>query len=324
MADIPLARWQIVRTTDVHVAQQRVSEIFTEHRIRPIGTYHRLDAQVNSRHLLDTAIAALRYGQQVEIDPIEPRPFFVVLVPLAGSALIRLGEHELSLSPRLAALISATDAVRMRWSDDCAQLALRIDRTALESRLSELLTRRLHEPLRFMPGMDTTRGVGHWLRSTLRQLINELDRPSTIIDQPLIWQAFEETFLTGLLVTQPHNYTDALKEHAKDSAPTREMSAAIGLLVAHPEWEHSLTSIARHVGASPRSLQRAFKAQDTSFRERLTEIRLTRIRCDLLTTPQDTSTAGEICARWGIVHNGRTVAAYRDRYGETPHDTLTR
>ncbi|TWE27568.1 AraC-like protein [Prauserella muralis] len=54
-----------------------------------------LDARLNSRRFGETiSLSAVTYGGEVTVESDEPRPFFALVVPLSGTALLRLGDDE--------------------------------------------------------------------------------------------------------------------------------------------------------------------------------------------------------------------------------------
>ncbi|WP_160057046.1 helix-turn-helix transcriptional regulator, partial [Shewanella litoralis] len=53
----------------------------------------------------------------------------------------------------------------------------------------------------------------------------------------------------------------------------------------------------------------------------LREIRLAQAHADLAAGDAGTSVSATAC-KWGFTHLGRFAAAYRDRYGEHPSETL--
>lgn len=86
----------------------------------------------------------------------------------------------------------------------------------------------------------------------------------------------------------------------------------------------SILDVARSVGVGERTLQKAFKAcRGITPREVLTDMRLTAMRQDLLSgKPGVSVTTAALNA--GLCHLGRSSAAYKARYGETPSVTLRR
>ncbi|MBF9059059.1 helix-turn-helix domain-containing protein [Rhodobacterales bacterium HKCCSP123] len=86
----------------------------------------------------------------------------------------------------------------------------------------------------------------------------------------------------------------------------------------------TLRDIAQEVGASPRSLQRAFqKRYGVSPQRALAQHRVKVARARLLSAPPS-STVTSIALSCGIFHFGRFSEAYRKTYGENPSQTLSR
>ena len=88
----------------------------------------------------------------------------------------------------------------------------------------------------------------------------------------------------------------------------------------------SLPDVAAAARLSPRGLQDAFhRILDRTPTQQLRLLRLEAARADLIASdPADGATVADIATRWGFVHVARFSAAYRDRYGENPRETLQR
>ncbi len=94
----------------------------------------------------------------------------------------------------------------------------------------------------------------------------------------------------------------------------------------HANADDALTveRIARAVGVGPRRLQAAFRSElGKSPREMLAEIRLENAHAVLL-VPEAGTTVTDVALDSGFAHLGRFSAAYRQRYGESPSQTLRR
>jgi transcriptional regulator GlxA family with amidase domain len=83
--------------------------------------------------------------------------------------------------------------------------------------------------------------------------------------------------------------------------------------------------LARQAGVSVRALQKAFREQlESSPIEYLRDVRLQRVHDELSAAQSDGTTVREIAAKWGLLHHGRFSAIYRERFGESPRQTLGR
>jgi AraC-like DNA-binding protein len=199
-----------------------------------------------------------------------------------------------------------------------------VERSAVEARLSEMIDGALREPIRFQLGMDVTRGYARSWYDALWCAVRDLDRPESLLSHPLAMEQFEQNLITGLLLAQPHNYTAMLNGDDRP-VPSRLLGIAVDLIEGHPDWAHTPASLARQAGVSVRALQKAFREQlDSSPSEYLRGVRLQRVHDELCAAQFDTTTVGEIASKWGLAHHGRFAAVYRERFGESPKQTLSK
>ncbi len=85
----------------------------------------------------------------------------------------------------------------------------------------------------------------------------------------------------------------------------------------------TVTQLAEEVNVSTRALQVSFKqALGISPKKYLTNIRLTKIRQDLLTNKD--RTISEICSSYGVIHFGNFSREYKRLFGEEPSRTTNR
>jgi AraC-like DNA-binding protein len=54
----------------------------------------------------------------------------------------------------------------------------------------------------------------------------------------------------------------------------------------------------------------------------LRDVRLHRVHADLISADADSETVAHIARRWGFLYLGRFAATYREKFGQTPSDTL--
>ncbi|TNC22274.1 AraC family transcriptional regulator [Amycolatopsis alkalitolerans] len=319
-----MQRYKIFESRDVDDTRERVAKVFCPHTMNTPGRAPRLDAVMHCRRLRNVAMSYVAYGQEVQVDPGELGSFFVVFAPVAGDGVLHCGGQQAHTTPRHICVVTATEALRMRLSGSCRQLVIRIERTALEAQLSAMLDSSLPEPLRFTLDMDTASEPARSWYKLLTHAVSDLDDPESILAHPRAVEQFEGTVMAGLLLTQPHNYTAALLGDERP-VPSRLVGTVVDLLEGHPEWAHTPASLARQAGVSVRALQKAFREQlDSSPSEYLRGVRLQRVHDELSVARSDATTVREIASRWGITHDGRFSAIYRERFGEPPRQTLSR
>ncbi|TQM57907.1 helix-turn-helix transcriptional regulator [Humibacillus xanthopallidus] len=134
------------------------------------------------------------------------------------------------------------------------------------------------------------------------------------------------------LVSTAHECQTSASEHANETDVNRgrgvesdTMVRALDFIENHCAQPLSLTDVAEAAGVTPRGLQYAFRRMlGTTPMEYLRGVRLDRAARELsLGDPDRALTVTETAMRWGFYHPGRFAAAYLERFGEAPHETLT-
>ncbi|PXY28641.1 helix-turn-helix transcriptional regulator [Prauserella flavalba] len=100
---------------------------------------------------------------------------------------------------------------------------------------------------------------------------------------------------------------------------------AVDLIEAGPERPHTAGSLAAAAGVGTRALQGGFRRQlGMTPTEYLRDARLRRVREELLALDPQVGAVARVARRWGFRHLGRFSGWYRDRFGESPAQTLRR
>jgi AraC-like DNA-binding protein len=307
--------------TDLDLAREMVTRLLWPHDLSLIGRYSRLDAWLWSHRLRNIAVSDIAYGADVRIVPGMLESFFVVMIPLAGSSVIRCGHQELQTRSGIASVPAPAERLTMRWSAECAQRILRIEKPTLEAHLSDMLGRHLERPLEFTMSLHLDGGNARIFGEEVLRLVALLDRDRRAFEHPLAVSAVEQTLMTRLLLGAQHNYSDELIAEAA-AVPSRMAQDAIELIEAHPEWDHTVGSLSRALGVSRRSLERAFrKHMGISPWRYVKSVRLRRAHDQLRAADPSQVTVGEVARRWGMTHS-QFSADHRRTYGEAPWQTL--
>jgi AraC-like DNA-binding protein len=246
---------------------------------------------------------------------------YAVLIPLLGRALIRCGDREISAVPGEAALAGPSEQLRVEWGAGTALRIVRIEETALKTHVSEITRHSLERSLGFTGAMDLAEGAGRIFAEEVARSMALLEREANAFAQPVAAAAAEQMILTRLL--------EAARTACDSELPGRLGAAhppivreVVTLIEEHPEWEHTVGSLAGAVGASRRSLERAFRRHTgMSPWKYVKSVRLRRARDQLRAADQHRLTVGEVARRWGMAHS-QFSADYRRVYGETPVETL--
>jgi transcriptional regulator GlxA family with amidase domain len=86
-----------------------------------------------------------------------------------------------------------------------------------------------------------------------------------------------------------------------------------------------IADLCRAIGVTPRTLERAVRAVHANTPvEFLHALRLTEARQTLLSTCAGAGSVTEVAMRFGFRELGRFAGKYRERFGESPSETLRR
>jgi AraC-like DNA-binding protein len=264
------------------------------------------------------------YGPAVEIGCSPPINMVTVNFLFGGTMRIDDGGVRSLADDTHAAAFSFHEDLSMRWSPGLRQLMLTVDRPTIERYLQTLLHQPLRQPLRFHGGVDLT-GRGQGIAAAVLTLRRALERCGKAGPSPVLAAEIEHSVLTTLLLTQPHNYSEAIFATPTLPAP-RVVRRVVELIESTPQQAFTVADLAEHAGVSERSLHAAFRRQlGTSPMSYVRRRRLEQAHEDLLRLdPRAGIKVTDIALSHGFAHPGRFAAAYREHFGEFPSTTLRR
>jgi AraC-like DNA-binding protein len=320
-----LAAFNRVSTGRVDDAADAVGRIFCPHRLTP---EHRTTAEFfalhNSAVLGGFSVNYVAYGGSVSIDPGCLERFFLLQIPVHGSARIQTAARDIATAPGASAsLLSPTIPTRMTWQHNCAQIILLVERRLLEQRAAAL-SGRPAGAVEFEPVVDLSSAGGRALQSQILEFVDLAERlgPQRPIS-PITAANLRETLLSGLLHGQRHSASDAIDRFGgRAEALPPSLRRAREFLHAHADEPLDLAQLAETAGTGIRALQLGFRRHfGTSISEMLRDIRLAHLNVRLATASPDESIT-DIAFELGFTHLSRMASAYRAKFGETPSATL--
>ncbi|AKE87974.1 AraC family transcriptional regulator [Rhodococcus aetherivorans] len=323
MADKKLTAAEEFRSTDRDEAQSHISAVFSPHVLDVIDRSCDLNVRLSTTVLPAITLGYLRHGAEVIVQPGRLGSYFHVNIPIAGHTRSTCGDEEVVTGENVAAVLLPTESSAMLWSRDCEQLAVKINRTAVENQLARALGHPMDAPLRFDLAMNLAAGPARSWVHTVRSLLDALREDPILIEQPLITANFENLIVSQLLHAQPHNYSDQLITQHSLARP-RTIKRVTDLIDASPEQPHTAAALAKAAGVSVRTLQDSFQDQlGITPMAYLRQVRLVRAHEDLVNTdPARGLSVRDIAYKWGFNHLPRFAATYRERFGVLPSQTL--
>ncbi|MDO7925670.1 AraC family transcriptional regulator [Pseudomonas sp. KFB-139] len=317
------ARNQLFMLDDLNAIRDGVSSVFKNHELRCTDKGERISARMHHVSRGRLSLNRLEYGARVQIDPGRLEDFFLIQVPLSGSAQIICGRHDFTSDARHASLISPNLPVSMRWDADSPQLALRIERSEVEYHCAQHLGHSLDRPVEFQPMLDLNTSGGSYFLHLITLLVDAITADEHPLHHALALKQFESMLINALVYGQPNNLKEQIDSASKPKAPLPyfvKRTEEYMRVNAHEPL--SIEQLADHAGVSVRTLFAGFRDfSGTTPMAYLRNLRLEHAHEELLNQSQDVSVT-DIAFKWGFAHLGRFAQEYKKRYGQAPSTTL--
>lgn len=310
---------RLFASRDLAHTRSMVGKVMKPHRLQVHGAAQGVNARMHHMGFGGVSLNRLAYGADVDIEPGPLDDFYLVQMPLCGQARVASGRQAIDSDVHTASVLSPSDGTTMRWSADCDQLMMRIDRPLVDRAIGALSGRLEPESVRFQLSFRWREcalwcGLVHYLSECALRPFD----PGTC---RLMVSSIEQLVVSTLVSVQPHDMATPPRRCA--TVLPRHVKRVQDFLhanVAEPVTADQMAAIA---GVSLRSLYAAFKEYcGVSPMQYLRDLRLEAARSSLLREP-DCSVAS-IAMRWGFGHLGRFSSEYKQRYGETPSQSLRR
>jgi AraC-like DNA-binding protein len=317
---------EILCTREVAEAVSAVSALLGNASLR-IHPDDRDEFQVtlNAARFLDVTMAYLDFRAPTRLVIERGADIFAVHVTTHDSATVAIDGEERELSAFSGLIANPGDRHTIQLAADCPQLIIRIEREAVERQLTRMLGRSLDRPVMFERTADLVTDEAVRWHSALQLLSSEVISRRSLIQQGVGAGPLEELMISTLLYIQPSNYHDGVR----NPDPTSGRSAvrrALEYIDEHLAEPMTMDDLARHACVSVRSIQSGFREDlGTTPIAYLRDRRLDKVREMLMdAVPADGLTVARSAARWGFSNAGSFAVRYRERFGETPSQTLRR
>ncbi|MEM9634022.1 MAG: AraC family transcriptional regulator [Pseudomonadota bacterium] len=316
----PLNQFRRFETNDVDEAREIVARHFCSHRLERMSCADRFDARQNRVDGCRISLNYIRYGADVTIEPGELSEFFLVQIPIAGSAQIENGCRSLFSSPKMGAILNPDRHTSMRWHAGCEQMLLQIEQSYMQEIASRMAGRPVGQ-VRFRPDFNLEKSEGEGWTQVLRGVFRAAEEGSSFRSSDQRQRYLEEGLVMSLLNSQPNTISPLLERRGCGAAPAI-LKRALSLIHERLDEEIGLLEICGHAGTTPRNLQLVFKKElGCSPIRYLQSARLNFARHLLLVDSGNRSIA-DIAESSGHRHFGRFSVAYKKHFGEMPRETM--
>ena len=319
----PLSNHQIYDGHDVDDAREVLSRLFTQIAMEPLDTKTPLRIQVNGIELPRIAICYINFESGAVTGPVNPLDFHTLQLNPTGNAAYKTNDGVVAGSSRKGVMLSAGQTVRNHHSEANGNLALIVKDKVMRDYLSMWTGKEQSPSLKFKPEFDLDNPRVASFLGLADRFVEELNRPGGILEIPAAVASFEHALLTSLLFGLEHNWSDTL-EPKESLAGTEQIRRIEEYIEAHATRPIDIATISQASGLSGSTIHRLFnKHRDYTPMQFLQETRMTLARQRLmLGLPSDSVT--RIAMECGFIHLGRFASGYRQRFGESPSQTLQR
>lgn len=311
------------RTSDVDYARSRVSEVYCDHRLSLKSG--KLDAFHYHMPFDGISFNYMGYGPKSEIEPGFLGDFYLIQLPVKGTATIQVNGKTIESSPGKASVLNPSVYTKMSWSDGCEQLMLQISKDTIHSALGGCLGYPVSKNLTFSPYMETGNGQhASWWRHII-SFINDFNQPHSFYRTDEMITNELNNIVKGLLYSLENNHSENLQLDNKSVLP-KHVRQVTEYIKEHAGDNVSIEELVKMTGVSERSLFNGFKkCLHITPMQFLQKTRLANARQQLL-NPDINSvfSVTEIAVNNGFNQLGRFSAIYRSTYGELPSETKLR
>ncbi len=316
LIDVP--ERQLFASRDLQQTRALVGEVMKPHELRVRGASQQLNARMHHLAFGGVSLNRLKYGAEVDIEPGSLDDFYLIQMPLSGHATIASGAQRVESTPDMGVVISPGDATVMRWSADCDQLMVRIDRLLAERAIGGLTGRLEPEAVRFQLGFQW-RECAPW-RCLVQYLSEFASNPFDAVQYRLMVAHIEQLVVSTLVSAQPNDLT-AVQAPRRTAVLPRHVRKVQDFLRENAGEPISADQMALIAGVSVRSLYAGFKEYcGESPLRYLRNLRLDAARQTLMNEPD--SHIASVATRWGFGHLGRFSQEYKQRFGESPSHSV--
>ncbi|MFE9765961.1 AraC family transcriptional regulator [Streptomyces sp. NPDC005808] len=310
-------------TPDLNEIRAAITMAFSDLRLDVRGDASDFAASLTVVDLGALKIGRLSFGAQIR-GRTGTLGDYNVGVPVSGSFSVRQGQMPVSYAgPRRAVVTDpGGDVLTDDWAPNSDVFNVSVDKAALVQQLERLLGRPVHRRPVFTPSFDVGDGPGRSWLNLVSWCLQERDVPHGLLRQPMFAGRIEQALLEGLLLSSDHQYRDALEAPPPSMRPTA-VKRVMDAVRERPAEPYDVAQLAAIAQVSVRTLQEAFRKNlGMSPMNYVHEVRLQRVREQLLIAAPGTVTVTDVAYQWGFAHLGRFAQRYRARFGEVPSQTL--
>ncbi len=321
MQFLPLSSFPRVATGDPEIVRKALGAAYNGADV-DINPHHEFSAIHNCIEFDRISVHYAEMSTGFRLRTSSLRNTLTLYIVLEGEMTVHARAMEIACTPGgCAAMLDFPRPVALTQRRAHKILFLRMRRHALEDALTRLLGSPIQAPLVFTPAVDLASPGPRHLCALLTRLVELFDREPAMLRLRPLAARYEDLLLAAILTCLPHNHRHRLDTATQPGVP-KVVRMAEAYLEANAEKTLRMADLARSVGMGTRSIQMAFRRhRGYSPSHFLRECRLARAR-HLLAQAAPGTTVLAVALTCGFGSQSHFTLCYRNRFGETPYETL--
>lgn len=324
---LPLARYQLCSTTNPDVARTKLSETLAPSVMvqQLIPRFEKSPSDFlythNSIGLQNITINAISYGSPVVLKLHDIQKFLFFVLVIRGECRIASGESGFIAKANEMFVINAGQPIHAELSNGFQEIVIAIAVDALTPAILRMIDRPVSIPIQFNCVPSPFDGDGGPLGRFVRLLCAEMDAERTSFEFKAIGELYEQTLLSLMLTSLPHNYSEWLHRGVPAAIPYY-VRRAERFIRDNLQSALTLDDIVQASGTGMRSLHQAFREfRRTTPMLYLKECRLQLARTHLQDKELQDRSIAELAHEVGFEYPSKFSRAYRLRFNELPSTT---
>lgn len=317
--------WNTFHSRDLEAVHEHMVNAFCPHSLRIENRHSPLAFQHRHAQLKTVSFNTTEYGRSAGNVLVEiPRPenLYLVQFVLSGRATFEQNGDIHSLTPGYLSVLNPDTAVRQITHSDCRHFTIKLDK----AQLSQILASEIgghREALAFNSAPFALKGTTGSFARYVQQVCADLEETQTGLLHPKVVGSLEDTLARLLLVSVPHNYSDAFSERAENTVAPYYIKRVEEFVRTRYRKKLSLDDLIKASGVSGRSLHSGFrKYRDTTPMGFLKSVRINTAHAALKNAGEKTTSVTDVALDCGFLSPGKFSQDYKRYFDVSPSVTL--